>query len=354
MGEGVTDPTDQRSVASINRRTFLAGVGATAGGIGLTAATAGAQESQGQREMVIEEQGDPWEGNYEDQFVVVTFKPGNQTNAPDSIANCDVEWADRAVQYHGILVDRVTDDPQKTNVTIFTDGEAPSIERGTPFRVTGVGDCEGTWVRLTGEPLPEAESDGTETTTEGETTTTATETTTDESEGEGGSLRTRELLIEEQGDPWEGNYAGQFVVVTYRPNDQPDPPQSISNCTVDWSVGESVMYNGLLIDNLRDDPQKTEVNVFTDSSADEIERGTPFIVSKTGPCGGSMIRLTGEAVPNAPSVEGRAGPSVENPNGTGDTDTGTGMPGFGALVGLGGLAGGTLLRAMRGDGGTDD
>jgi len=41
------------------------------------------------------------------------------------------------------------------------------------------------------------------------------------------------MIIEEQGDPWEGNYEDQFVIVTYRPNDQPSPPQSISECSVE-------------------------------------------------------------------------------------------------------------------------
>lgn len=358
MGDYPSERIDQRRVSAIDRRTFLAGVGATVGGVGLTAGPAAAQESQGQREMVIEEQGEPWAGNYEDQFVVVTYKPNHQTSPPDVISNCDVEWADQAVTYNGILVDRVSEDPKKTNVTVFTDGEASSIERGTPFRVTGVGDCGDTLVRLTGEPVPEAESGDTET-TEAETTTAATETTagtetTTDGEIGGGSLRTRELLIEEQGDPWTNNYAGQFVIVTYKPNDRPSPPQAISNCQVDWPVDESAMYKGLLIDNLREDPQKTEVDVFVDGTEEDIERGTPFIVSKTWPCEDEMIHLTGDAVPNAPSVEGQAGPGVENQNGSGDSNSGTGMPGFGALVGLGGIAGGTLLRALRSGGESDD
>ncbi|PSQ26428.1 hypothetical protein BRD03_10125 [Halobacteriales archaeon QS_9_68_17] len=48
---------------------------------------------------MIEEQGDPREGNYGDQFVVVTYRPDDPPSAPDSIANRDVGWADRAAVY---------------------------------------------------------------------------------------------------------------------------------------------------------------------------------------------------------------------------------------------------------------
>ena len=163
------------------------------------------------------------------------------------------------------------------------------------------------------------------------------------------------MIIEEQGDPWGGGELRGPVRDRHLQTERPaQPPQSISECSVEWGTEEAALYEGLLLDNLREEPQKTEVDVYADGTAEDIERGTPFVVSKTWPCGGEMIHLSGEAVDDAPSVEGRAGPAVENQNGSGDTGPATGTPGFGALVGLGGVAGGALLHALRGRSGGND
>ncbi|WP_135820916.1 hypothetical protein [Halostella litorea] len=166
---------------------------------------------------------------------------------------------------------------------------------------------------------------------------------------------TRELVLEEQGEPWAGNYEGQIVIATYRP-DREGNPAAVDNCEVDWSPTETELYNGILVDRLRQEPQKRTVDLYADATEARIERGTPLLISRKFDCEGEYIHLTGEQIPEDGLVRNASGPTVEGTpsDGTetetegGDTDTGTGLPGFGALVGAAGVAGGLAARALSG------
>lgn len=165
---------------------------------------------------------------------------------------------------------------------------------------------------------------------------------------------TREVVMERQGDPWEGNYTGQFLVVTYRADDQGSVPGAVDNCEMEWGIDEATLYNANLVDRIRDDPQRRELQVWVDGTLPEIDRGTPFIVTRTNECTSQFLRLTIEAVPEDRGEEANgSGPTVPGDGTTpgggtdGETDTGGGMPGFGALVGAAGVGGGLLLRALR-------
>lgn len=178
---------------------------------------------------------------------------------------------------------------------------------------------------------------------------TATNTAAQETEDEQTQV-TRNVVLQEQGEPWTGNYTGQFMIVAYRPEEQNAIPSAVGDCEMDWGVNEAVQYNGILVDRIRDDPQRREVEMYVDGTGSEIERGTPFIINRTDNCTSEFIRLTLEEVPpdrgtevtgSGPTVEGEA-----NGNETG-SDSGTGMPGFGALVAGTGITGGVALRVFQ-------
>lgn len=200
----------------------------------------------------------------------------------------------------------------------------------------------------------------------GATTTAAAQETTEGQETEDGegtedggqAQATREVVLQEQGDPWDGNYTGQFLIAAYRSDNQDAIPSAVGDCEMDWGVGEAARYNGVLVDRIRDNPQRREIEMYVDGTASEIPRGTPFMITRKADCTSEFIRLTIETVPpdRAEEAEG-TGPTVEggsDGNGT-DTDTGGGMPGFGALVAGAGIVGGTAVRLLRSDtGATDD
>ncbi|WP_135534188.1 hypothetical protein [Halostella pelagica] len=176
---------------------------------------------------------------------------------------------------------------------------------------------------------------------------------TDDGQGteeEGEVQATREIVLQEQGDPWNGNYVGQFMIATYRPDDQGSIPAAVGDCEMDWGVNEALRYNGMLVDRIRDDPQRREVEMYVDGTTWETEMGTPFIITRKSDCTDEFIRLTIETVPpDRGEVATGSGPTVEgepDENGT-NTDTGDGMPGFGALVAGTGIAGGVATRLLR-------
>jgi len=165
------------------------------------------------------------------------------------------------------------------------------------------------------------------------------------------SQATRDIVIRAQGGPWTNNYAGQIVIATHRP-DRDGNPAVVDNCEVGWTPTQAELYNGILVDRLRDDPQKRELDLYVDDTAARIERGTPFLISQAVDCGGDYRRLSGEQIPDDGLERNASGPTVEGTGtegaGGGDTDTGTGLPGFGALVGVAGVAGGLAARALTG------
>jgi len=183
-------------------------------------------------------------------------------------------------------------------------------------------------------------------------TTEGQETEGEETEDDGQAQATREVVLQEQGDPWDGNYTGQFLIAAYRSDNQDAIPSAVGDCEMDWGVGEALRYNGILVDRIRDNPQRREMEMYVDGTASEIPRGSPFVITRKADCTSEFIRLTIETVPpdRAEEVEG-TGPTVEggpDENGT-ETDTGGGMPGFGALVAGAGIAGGVAARALRGE-----
>lgn len=174
---------------------------------------------------------------------------------------------------------------------------------------------------------------------------------------EAGAQLTRTAVVPAVGEPFAGNYVGQFVILT-----DPTPREDVTATIVegcdaaDWAPEESLGYQVLIADRLSDDPRGVSVEAFLDASAPPIELGNAFIVNRTHPCAGDAVVLDIEAVPvrrfNPRYGEGGGlvgaspGPTLSPTGGTADVDA-PGQPGFGALAAMVGVGIAAWVRRLR-------
>ena len=186
-------------------------------------------------------------------------------------------------------------------------------------------------------------------------------TTGDPGPDDEAQIRTR-AVIPRVGQPFEGNYVGQFLIFTDpTPNDSVSP-QVVGECDyADWAPEATRGYQGLLIDRLTDDPQGVEVPMYTNGNEPRVDVGTTFIVDGLHPCGDEFVGLGLESAPvsrfqpdystaDNPLVGESPGPTVEGDGaegGDGETPA-PGMPGFGAVATAVGVGAAALLGKLRG------
>ena len=188
--------------------------------------------------------------------------------------------------------------------------------------------------------------------------------TTTESDGEA-QIQTR-VVIPRVGEPFQGEYVGQFLIFT-DPTPRDDvSPQIVGECAfAEWEPEETRGYQGLLLDRLQgeeldeaeEDPQGTEVSMYTNGNEPRVEVGTVFIVNGVEPCGEDFLGLELESVPaerfqpdystvENPLVGEEPGPTV-SPAPEGQTD-GPGQPGLSFGAALLGIGTAVLLKRVLG------
>lgn len=181
------------------------------------------------------------------------------------------------------------------------------------------------------------------------------QTTTTEPEGEA-QIQQR-AVIPRVGQPFEGEYVGQFVIFT-DPTPRDDvTPAIVGECDfANWAPEDTRGYQGLLLDRLTDDPVSTEIPMYTNGNKERVPVGTSFIVGRTESCSDDFLGLEVESVPvqqfepdydtqDNPLIGEESGPTVSPVEG-GETEA-PGQPGLGVGAALGGI-GAALLRRLAG------
>lgn len=180
-----TDSSSDRR-RSYSRRTFIAGVGATAGiaaGIGTTAAqettTTGTDTSTDMRTVVVE--SDPEfsgeDESYTNQYMLVSQL--TDASMPDgALSDCAaVEWpASQTEPYEVDVLERLDQTTEIVLATdMYTNSAGPSFEIGSTWRIREATPCDGGYLVLQVERIdPDAagiEVNGTQTTQTTETGT---------------------------------------------------------------------------------------------------------------------------------------------------------------------------------------
>lgn len=181
------------------------------------------------------------------------------------------------------------------------------------------------------------------------------QTTTTEPEGEA-QIRQR-AVVPRVGQPFQGEYVGQFVVFT-DPTPRDDvTPAIVGECDfANWAPEDTRGYQGLLLDRLTDDPVSTEIPMYTNGNKERVPVGQSFIVGRTEPCRDDFVGLEMESVPvqrfepdydtqDNPLIGEEPGPTVSPVEG-GETEA-PGQPGLGVGAALAGI-GAALLRRLAG------
>ena len=167
-------------------------------------------------------------------------------------------------------------------------------------------------------------------------------------------------VIPEVGQPFQGQYVGQFVVFTDPTPRQDASPEVIAECDfAGWPPERTRTSQVLLLDRISEnDPQGVTVRAFLNEDNPDISVGNTFIIGRTHSCPGPYLGLELENVPeqnfqpaeepgNAPLVAESPGPTV-TPNAEEDGSPSPGMPGFGPVAALAGIGGAALLRKLLG------
>lgn len=166
-------------------------------------------------------------------------------------------------------------------------------------------------------------------------------------------------IIPQVGQPFEGEYVGQFVVFT-----DPTPKEEVSPAIVgecdfaNWPPADTRGYQGLLLDRLKDDPVSTEIPMYTNANKERVPVGTSFIIGRVEPCGEDFLGVEMESVParrfdpdydtgENPLVGEEPGPTV-SPAAEGETEA-PGQPGLGVGAALLGVGGAALLSRLVSD-----
>lgn len=183
------------------------------------------------------------------------------------------------------------------------------------------------------------------------------QTTTTEPEGEA-QIRQR-AIVPRVGQPFQGEYVGQFVTFTDpTPNDDVTPA-IVGECDfADWAPEDTRGYQGLLLDRLTDDPVSTEIPMYTNGNKERVPVGQSFIVGRVESCSDDFVGLGMESVPvqrfepdydtqENPLIGEEPGPTV-SPVAGGETE-GPGQPGLGIVPALVGLVGAALLGRLVGE-----
>lgn len=141
-------------------------------------------------------------------------------------------------------------------------------------------------------------------------------------------------------DEFQDNYVGQWLQVngTAEAHDQ-----VADECEfAEWSAGNSVAYDALLLDRRSEAPLSVELTAYADSEPDEIRESTVFIVNFATECGDEWIGLSGETVPRQAIAGEPSGPTV--------SESGGGV-GLGGLTALAAVGAGAAARFFWGGGG---
>lgn len=173
-------------------------------------------------------------------------------------------------------------------------------------------------------------------------------------------IQTR-AIIPEVGEPFQGNYVGQFVIFTDPTPRQDATPEVVAECDfANWPPERTRTAQVLLLDRIsRDDPQGVTVEAFLNEDNPDFSAGNTFIVNRIEDCTGQYLGLVLEDVPeknfqpaeepgNPPLVAESPGPTLSpTQDGGGDGDSiAPGQPGFGAIAAGVGLGAAALLRKL--------
>jgi len=83
---------------------------------------------------------------------------------------------------------------------------------------------------------------------------------------------------------FEGNYVGQFLVLTSGGR-TPSSTPGLDDCSAtSWTPSESRAYDGLLVDRLAQDPRGVERTVYVAAEDREVAAGSTFVVSDATDC----------------------------------------------------------------------
>lgn len=183
---------------------------------------------------------------------------------------------------------------------------------------------------------------------------------TDEPDG-GAQIYTR-AIVPRVGEPYEGQYVGQYILFTDPTPDDEVDPAIVGECDfAEWEQSETRGYQGLLVDRLTDEPRGVEIPMYTNGTKERVDVGETFIVNRVESCGEDFIGVELEAVPveqfrpnydtdENPLVGEEPGPGV-SPTQDGDAE-GPGQPGFGIVAAVVGLGVAGLVRTLIRDRGT--
>lgn len=159
-------------------------------------------------------------------------------------------------------------------------------------------------------------------------------------------------FVIESTSEFEGNYAGQFVVVTSN-RKTPESIPDLSNCSgVDWDAEGTRVYESLLVDRLAQDPKGVERRLYSNPEDRELAAGSTFVVSDATNCG-DYVALGVEQVGPLSVPEGtQTGETTPQATESGDGSAGGPTPGFtvgGVLAAVTGLAGVGAVHRVFGE-----
>lgn len=187
-------------------------------------------------------------------------------------------------------------------------------------------------------------------------TPTVAQTPTTEPAGE--AQIHRRAIVPRVGQPFRGEYVGQFVLFTDPTPDDEVTPSIVGECDfAEWPPEETRGYQGLLIDRLSDDSKGVTVPMYLDQNKERVELGDAFIVNQVESCSDDFIGVELEDVPvesfnptydtgENPLVGEEPGPAVSPAEE--EQTAAPGQPGLGAGAALVGIGGAALLRRFLG------
>lgn len=181
-------------------------------------------------------------------------------------------------------------------------------------------------------------------------------------QSDGEAQITTNVVIPEVGQPFAGNYVGQFVIFTDPTPGDDVSPSVIAECDhVGWSPTDTKEFEVLILDRLRESPRYVKVPAYMNETTPMIRVGDVFMINRVLSCPGDFLTLELEKVPaesfnpeygtvEHPLIGEPPGPTVSPQEDGADDDPGIvaspGQPGFGVLSLLATAGGIALVRRL--------
>lgn len=180
---------------------------------------------------------------------------------------------------------------------------------------------------------------------------------TTESDGQA-QIYTR-AIVPRVGQPFEGEYVGQYIIFTDPTPNEEVSPAIVGECEfAEWAPSETRGYQGLLIDRLTDEPRGMDIPMYLNANKERVPVGNVFIIDQISSCSDEFIGVQLEDVPVSrfePDYDTGENPLVGEEPGPGvspvpDEETeAPGQPGFGAGMALVGAGAAALLKRVLRD-----